>query len=234
MYRLAKLGFSQSYTYFTWRNSAWEMREYLLELTTPPVSEFFRPNFWPNTPDILHADLQEGGRASFEARLVMAATLSSNYGIYGPAFELGEAVAREPGTEEYLDSEKYQQRNWDWESPNSLRELITRVNKARRAHLALQSNERLAFHPVDNPNLLAYSKTSADGNDVILAIANFDYHVTQRGVIQLQLGELGLPLDRPINVVDLLDDTTGRLAGSTLPIELNPAERGAHLLWLRR
>jgi starch synthase (maltosyl-transferring) len=234
MYRLAKLGFSQSYTYFTWRNSAWEMREYLRELTSPPVSEFFRPNFWPNTPDILHADLQEGGRAAFEARLVMAATLSSNYGIYGPAFELGESVAREPGTEEYLDSEKYQQRNWDWESPNSLRELITRVNGARKAHPALQSNERLVFHPVDNPNLLAYSKTSADGSDVILAIANFDYQAPQRGLIQLQLGELGLPLDRPISVVDLLDDTTGRLAGSTLPVEMSPAERGAHLLWLRR
>jgi starch synthase (maltosyl-transferring) len=233
MYRLAKLGFSQSYTYFTWRNSAREMREYMRELTSPPVSEFFRPNFWPNTPDILHADLQEGGRAAFEARLVMAATLSSNYGIYGPAFELGESEPRDPGTEEYLNSEKYQQRTWDLEAPHSLRDLISRVNRARHDHPALQSNEGLLFHQVDNPYVLAYTKMTADASDVILAIANFDYHRPQRGVLQLALGELGLPLDRPYQVVDLLDDTSTRWPGSSIPIELNPADRGAQLLWLK-
>ena len=169
MYRLAKLGFSQSYTYFTWRNNAREMQEYLEEITRPPVSDFFRPNFWPNTPDILHADLQTGGPAAFEARLVLAATLSANYGIYGPAFELGEAVPREPGSEEYLDSEKYQQRTWDLTGGERMRALITRVNAARRAHPALQTNERLLFHPVDNPNLLVYSKNTADQRDVIRA-----------------------------------------------------------------
>ncbi len=140
MYRLAKLGFSQSYTYFTWRNNAAEMREYLEELTSAPVNEFFRPNFWPNTPDILHADLQTGTRAAFEARLVLAATLSSNYGIYGPAFELMEHTPREPGAEEYIDSEKYEQRTWDLDAPHSLRDLIARMNRVRREHPALQSH----------------------------------------------------------------------------------------------
>jgi starch synthase (maltosyl-transferring) len=233
MYRLAKLGFSQSYTYFTWRNSAWEMREYLRELTSPPVGEFFRPNFWPNTPDILHADLQTGGRAAFETRFLLAATLSSSYGIYGPAYELGESVPRDPGTEEYLDSEKYQQRTWDLDAPHSLRDLIARVNRARHEHPALQSNEGLLFHPIDNPHLLAYTKHSPDRKDVILAIANLDFHSLQRGVLQLALGELGLPLDRPYQVIDLLDDTSTRWPGSSIPIALEPAERGAQLLWLK-
>jgi starch synthase (maltosyl-transferring) len=233
MYRLAKLGFSQSYTYFTWRNSAWEMREYLRELTSPPVSEFFRPNFWPNTPDILHADLQTGGRAAFETRFLLAATLSSSYGIYGPAYELGESVPRDPGTEEYLDSEKYQQRTWDLDAPHSLRDLIARVNRARHEHPALQSNEGLLFHPIDNPHLLAYTKHTPDRKDVILAIANLDFHSLQRGVLQLALGELGLPLDRPYQVIDLLDDTSTRWPGSSIPIALEPAERGAQLLWLK-
>ena len=151
MYRLAKLGFSQSYTYFTWRNTAAELKAYMTELTSDPVREFFRPNFWPNTPDILHADLQRGGRAAFMARLVLAATLSPNYGIYGPAFELQEAAPREEGSEEYLDSEKYQQRTWDLKRADSLAPLITSINTARRAHPALQSNERLLFHDVNSP-----------------------------------------------------------------------------------
>ena len=233
MYRLAKLGFSQSYTYFTWRNSAAELREYMEELTSPSVSDFFRPSFWPNTPDILHADLQAGGRAAFEARFVLASTLSSNYGIYGPAFELGEAKPREPGSEEYLDSEKYQQRKWDLDAPHSLRDLITRVNRARREHPALQSNERLTFHEIDNPNLLAYTKHSADGSDVVLVVANFDFQNSQVGLLELDLELLGLPLDRPYEVVDLLDDTTVAWTGPVGPIELDPRDRGAHVLWLK-
>jgi starch synthase (maltosyl-transferring) len=164
---------------------------------------------------------------------VLAATLSSNYGIYGPAFELGERVPREQGTEEYLDSEKYQQRTWDLNAPESLRDLITRVNRARHEHPALQSNERLWFHPIDNPNLLAYTKNTADRGDVVMAIVNFDYHQPQRGVIHLRLGDLGLPADRPFEVVDLLDDSVVRWPGSSITIGMNPAERGAHLLWLR-
>src|SRR5207244_1743328 len=132
MYRLAKLGFSQSYTYFTWRNTAPDLAEYLTELTQTELREFFRPNFWPNTPDILHADLVQGGRPMFQARFVLAATLAASYGIYGPAFELGINTPREEGSEEYLESEKYQQRTWDLDSPTSLRNLIAIVNRTRR------------------------------------------------------------------------------------------------------
>jgi starch synthase (maltosyl-transferring) len=234
MYRLAKLGFSQSYTYFTWRNNAAEMQAYLEEITRPPVSDFFRPNFWPNTPDILHADLQTGGPAAFEARLVLAATLSANYGIYGPAFELGEALPREPGSEEYLDSEKYQQRTWDLSGGERMRALITRTNAARRAHPALQTNERLLFHPVDNPNLLVYSKNTADQRDVILCVVNFDYHATQSGTIELDLAALGVRRDAPYRAVDLLDDQTYTWSGATAWVELDPTVRAAHVLWLRR
>ena len=233
MYRLAKLGFSQSYTYFTWRNNAADMHEYLEEITRPPVSDFFRPNLWPNTPDILHADLHTGGRAAFEARLVLAATLSSSYGIYGPAFELGEAEPREPDSEEYLDSEKYQQRTWDLSGGERLRALIARVNAARRAHAALRSNERLIFHPIDNPNLLAYSKTTADGRDVILTVVNFDYHATQSGTIALDTDALGRGGARAYRVVDLLDDATYTWSGDTAWVELDPDVRAAHVLWLR-
>ena len=234
MYRLAKAGFSQSYTYFTWRNNAAEMQEYLKELTRPPVSDFFRPNFWPNTPDILHADLQTGGPAAFEARLVLAATLSSSYGIYGPVYELGETTPREPGSEEYLNSEKYQQRTWDLTGGARLRGLIQRVNGARRAHPALQTNERLLFHPVDNPNLLAYSKNTDDQRDVILTVVNFDYHATHSGVITIDLAALGLGDDEPYEAVDLLDDQTYTWIGPRAWVELDPDVRAAHVLWLRR
>jgi starch synthase (maltosyl-transferring) len=234
MYRLAKLGFSQSYTYFTWRNNAAEMQEYLEELTQPPVSDFFRPNFWPNTPDILHADLQTGGPAAFEARLVLAATLSSSYGIYGPAFELGESEPREPDSEEYLHSEKYQQRTWDLTGGERLRALITRINAARRGHRALQTNEPLTFHPVDNANLLAYSKNTDDQRDVILCVVNFDYHATHSGTITLDLAALGLSPDRPYRAVDLLDDQIYNWRGPTAWVELDPTVRAAHVLWLRQ
>jgi starch synthase (maltosyl-transferring) len=233
MYRLAKLGFSQSYTYFTWRNSAAEMSEYMEELTSAPVNEFFRPNFWPNTPDILHADLQQGGRAAFEARFVLAATLSSNYGIYGPAFELGEATPRDVPGEEYLDSEKYQQRTWDLERADSLRDLISAINRARREHQALQSNARLWFHSTGNANLLAYTKHSADRSDVVLTVVNFDYQSAQSGVLELDLGRLGLPADRPFTALDLVDGRSYRMQGARQRLDLNPQRRATYVLWLR-
>jgi len=233
MYRLAKLGFSQSYTYFTWRNTAAELRAYLTELTASPVADFFRPNFWPNTPDILHADLQSGGRAAFMARLVLAATLSSNYGIYGPAFELMEHTPREPGTEEYLDSEKYQQRTWDLKRADSLAPLIATINAARREHPALQSNERLVFHEVNSDWLLAYSKRSADGADVILAVVNLEYHAVRAGTLELDLEALGLPVDAPFEARDLLDGAIYTWRGPRNWVSLDPEVRAAHLLWLR-
>src|SRR5690606_15958661 len=163
MYRLAKGGFTQSYTYFTWRNSKHEITEYFTELTRPPVADFFRPSLWPNTPDILPEHLQFGGRGAFMSRLVLAATLGASYGIYGPAFELMEHVAREPGSEEYLDSEKYQIRFWDLERADSLREFIARVNRIRAENAPLQSDHGLRFHHIDNDSLIAYSKTTPDG-----------------------------------------------------------------------
>jgi starch synthase (maltosyl-transferring) len=234
MYRLAKLGFSQSYTYFTWRNTAAELRAYMTELTALPAADFFRPNFWPNTPDILHADLQHGGRAAFMARAVLAATLSSNWGIYGPAFELMEAVPREPGTEEYLDSEKYQQRTWNLKRADSLAPLLATINAARRDHPALQGNERLVFHEVNSDWLLAYSKRSADGADVILAVVNLDYHATRAGTLELDLDALGLPADAPFEARDLLDGATYTWRGPRNWVSLDPEVRAAHLLWLRR
>ena len=158
MEQLAKVGFTQSYTYFTWRNTKWELETYLDELTKTDVADYFRPNFWPNTPDILHEELQHGGRAAFLSRLVLAATLSANYGIYGPAFELQEHFPRSPGSEEYAHSEKYEIRWWDLARPDSLSEFIARVNKIRRDHRALQFNDALQFHPVDNEQIIAYSK----------------------------------------------------------------------------
>ncbi len=234
MYRLAKLGFSQSYTYFTWRNSAPELRAYFEEITRPPVSEFFRPNAWPNTPDILHEVLQHGGRPAFEARLVLAATLSANYGIYGPAFELMEHVAREPGSEEYLDSEKYQLRTWDLERPDSLAPLIARVNAVRHAHPALQSNERLVFHAVDDDALLAYTKRSADGSDVVLSIVSLDFGQPRRGTVDLRLDLLGLPEDGPYEAVNLLDGSIQSWHGGRQFVEIDPAAFPARIVQLRR
>jgi hypothetical protein len=168
MYDLAKRGFTQSYTYFAWRQQPWELEAYFRELTQPPVVDFFRPNAWPNTPDILTEQLQYGGRSVFVQRLVLAATLCANYGIYGPAFELMEHVAREPGSEEYLDSEKYQLRTWDVGREDSLRELIARVNRIRRENPALQTDRHLTFHAVDNPQLMAYSKRDDEGRNTVL------------------------------------------------------------------
>jgi starch synthase (maltosyl-transferring) len=222
MYRLAKVGYSGSYTYFTWRNEKEELADYIAEITTPPVSEFFRPNLWPNTPDILHAYLQQGGRPAFQARFVLAATLASSYGIYGPAYELGENLPREPGSEEYLNSEKYQQRTWDLDSPTSLAPLIATVNRVRREHPALQSNDRLTFLPIENDDLIAYSKQTADGSDIILVVVNLD-------PLGAQGGTLELPWAVPLRVTDLLTGRSYAWSGGRAWIQLDPAVMPAHL-----
>jgi starch synthase (maltosyl-transferring) len=206
MYRLAKLGFTQSYTYFTWRNTKEELTEYLEELTQTDVAEFFRPNFWPNTPDILHEELQTGGRPAFLSRFVLAATLAANYGIYGPAFELCENTPIKPGSEEYLNSEKYQLRHWNIEEPQNLQTLIARVNEIRRTHPALQSNSHLHFHPTDEPSLICYSKTDAKKRDVILVAVNLHHQQTQTGWVNLDLAALGIADSQSIDVHDLLTD----------------------------
>lgn len=206
MYRLAKLGFTQSYTYFTWRNTKEELTEYLEELTQTEVSEYFRPNFWPNTPDILHEELQTGGRPAFLTRFVLAATLASNYGMYGPPFELCVNTPIRPGSEEYLDSEKYQLRHWDADQPQSLRTFIARVNQIRRNHPALQSNRHLRFHATNQPYLLCYSKTDAQKKDVILVVVNLDHQNTQTGWVTLDLAALGIAPGSVFAVQDLLTD----------------------------
>ena len=228
MHRLAKLGFSQSYTYFAWRNTKAELTDYFTELAHSPSREYFRPNVWPNTPDILTAALQTGGRAAFVIRFVLAATLAASYGIYGPAFELQEHLPFEPDSEEYLHSEKYEIRDWNLDRPDSLRGLIARVNRIRRENAALQQDWRLAFYPVDNPNILCYAKTTADLSNVILVAVSLDPHNVQSGWVDLRLGELGVAAT-PFQVQDLLSGASYTWNGPRNYLELRPHEVSAHI-----
>jgi starch synthase (maltosyl-transferring) len=234
MYRLAKAGFSQSYTYFAWRNTSWELKQYFTELTQTAVSDFFRPNLWPNTPDILTEYLQTGGRPAFAARLVLAATLGASYGIYGPAFELCEGRAKEPGSEEYLDSEKYQLRSWDLDKSDSLRGLITVVNRIRRENPALQSDRGLRFHPTENDQLIAYTKTSSDLADVVLTVVNLDPHHTQTGMVTLPLEALGLDSDRSYQAHELMSNARYLWTGPRNYVEINPHAVPAQIFRFRR
>ena len=234
MERLAKLGYTQSYTYFTWRNTKAELTEYMTELTETDVAEYMRPNFWPNTPDILPFGLQTGGPNAFKSRLVLAATLSSNYGMYGPAFELGENIRFKEGSEEYLNSEKYEIKRWNRDAPNSLRPLITLLNEARRANRALQRNENLVFHPADNSQIIAYSKATEDGGDVVLTIVNLDPVNTQAGFVTLDLARLGLNEGAAFDVFDLLANRGYRWQGSRNYVELRPYEIPAHVFRVTR
>jgi starch synthase (maltosyl-transferring) len=234
MYRLAKAGFNQSYNYFPWRNTKREIEAYFNELTSPPVCEFFRANLWPNTPDILPEYLQFGGRAAFMVRLVLAATLGASYGIYGPAFELTEDRAREPGSEEYLDSEKYQLRSWDRDRPSSLKELIARVNRIRRENAPLQSDHGLSFHPVDNDMLIAFSKTNLTGTESVLVVANVDPHYTQSGWVTIDLRSLGLPPETTFQMDDLLSGARFLWRGARNFVSLDPQHSPAHIFRVRR
>jgi starch synthase (maltosyl-transferring) len=221
MYRLARAGFTQSYTYFTWRTTKAELTQYLEELTQTEVKDYFRPNLWPNTPDILTEYLQYGGRPAFIIRLVLAATLSSNYGIYGPAFELCVSEAQ-PGTEEYRNSEKYQLRQWDWENTGSLRDFIARVNRIRKANPALQTTWNLRFHEVTNDYLLFYVKATEDLSNVILVVVNLDPLHTQSGWVSVPVEQLGIDPAKPFLVHDLLSDDKYIWQGSRNFVELNP------------
>ena len=234
MRRLAKLGFTQSYTYFTWRNTKAELIDYFTELTATDLRETFRPNVWPNTPDILPEYLQAGGRPAFLARLVLAATLSANYGIYGPAFELCERTAREPGSEEYGDSEKYQLRHWDLARPDSLRDFIARINHIRRENPALQGDRSLRFHAIDNEQLIAYSKQTEDASNVVLVVANLDPHHRHTGWLELPLEELGLEPSRAYQVHDLLGDARFLWQGPRNFVALDPQSVPAHVFRIRR
>ncbi len=222
MYRLAKLGFTQSYTYFAWRNTKAELTSYLEELVQPPLSEHFRPNFWPNTPDILTEFLQTGGRPAFMLRLVLAATLSSNYGIYGPAFELLEAAPREPGSEEYLNSEKYELREWELDREDSLRDFIARVNRIRRENEAFHTNDTLSFHAVDNALILAYTKRPSGGGASILTVVNLDPHHVQSGWVDLDPDTVGISGNEAFQVHDLLGGGHYFWEGTRNFVQLDP------------
>ncbi|MBI2219678.1 MAG: alpha-1,4-glucan--maltose-1-phosphate maltosyltransferase [Acidobacteria bacterium] len=231
MRHLAKLGFSQSYTYFTWRNSKPELVEYFTELTQTDVREYMRPNLFVNTPDILHEYLQRGGRPAFRVRLLLAATLGASYGVYS-GFEVYENRAVRAGSEEYLNSEKYEFRHWDWNQPDTLRPLIARVNAIRHEHAALRSNWGLRFHQTDNDHLICYSKRSPDGGDALLIVANLDPHVMQHGWIRVPVAEFGLVPDRGYEAHDLLSGETYYWHGEWDYVRLDPQLRPGHILRL--
>jgi starch synthase (maltosyl-transferring) len=222
---LAKIGFTQSYTYFTWKNSAWELREYLEELTQTEMVEYYRPNFFANTPDILHEYLQRGGRSAFRVRLLLAGTLSPIYGIYS-GFELCENVPVRPGSEEYLDSEKYQIRRRDWEAPGHIADDIRRLNAIRRENSALQRLANLSFLTSENGQILWYRK-SAPGNELLIAV-NLDPQGVQEAMVHVPLAELGLG-NAPYEVEDLLTGERYAWSGVRNYVRLDPAERPGHL-----
>jgi starch synthase (maltosyl-transferring) len=234
MYRLAKLGFTQSYTYFTWRNTKCELIQYFTELTQTEVREYFQPNLWPNTPDILTEYLQSGGRSAFMTRFILAATLGASYGIYGPAFELFENHPREPGSEEYLDSEKYEIKNWDIARTDNLKELIARVNRIRRENPALHRDWNLHFHEVDNEQLVCYSKHTDDLSNVVLVVVNLDSQYTQSGWVELPLEKFGIDEQKHYGVHDLLSDARYVWKGSRNYVELDPQIIPAHILLVRQ
>jgi starch synthase (maltosyl-transferring) len=239
MHGLAKRGFTQSYTYYTWRNTKEELVEYFTELAHGPGKEYFRPNVWPNTPDILHEHLQGGEPAVFMSRLVLAATLSASYGIYGPAYELLEHLPREPGSEEYLHSEKYQIRQWDYERPGNLSSFIAHVNRIRRENPALHANDSLRFLQIDNPALIAYAKRSPDGRNTVVTVVNLDAHHVQSGWVNLSAawvnGEGGQGAEgAPWQMHDQLSHQRFVWQGDWHFVQLDPHRMPAHVFVVRR
>jgi starch synthase (maltosyl-transferring) len=233
MRALAKSGFQQSYTYFTWRNTKWDLTEYLIELTSSEMKEYYRPNFWPNTPDILHEFLQHGGRPAFKMRYVLAATLSSNIGIYS-GYELGENVAR-PGSEEYIDNEKYELKQRDWDQPHSIAPYISCINQIRHEHPALQYTNNIRFLQADNDAILAYVKQSPDHSDTILTVVNLDPFNTRETMVHVPATELGLPsTGEPFVAEDLLTGARYTWHAGPNYVRLDPSHEPAHILWLHR
>jgi starch synthase (maltosyl-transferring) len=228
MDRLAKAGFNQSYTYFTWRNSREEFIKYLHELTRTERREYYRPNFWPNTPDILPISLQYKNEAAFIARLVMAATLSSNFGIYGPVFEFGLNVPH-PLREEYIDNEKYEIKHWDWQNMNRLRELMAAVNRIRKENPALQTTWNIHFAESHNDQLLCYGKTDDEKENRIIVAVNLDSGNTQSGWIKIPIRELGISSDKTFNVLDLITGNQYKWNGEWNYVELNPFILPVHI-----
>jgi starch synthase (maltosyl-transferring) len=228
MKRLAKVGFSQSYSYFTWRNTREELEEYLTELTQEPCREYMRPNFFANTPDINPLFLQTSGRPGFRTRLVLAATLGGNYGLYN-GFEICEA-APVPGKEEYLNSEKYEIRAWDFDQPGHIKDDIRLINDLRRSHPALRDFLSLAFYKTSSDQVLAYGKRTSDRADFLLFHVNLDPHNTQSFSFEIPLWEFGLPDEAAIEVKDLLHGNHFTWHGKTQQLELEPPTR-PYAIW---
>jgi starch synthase (maltosyl-transferring) len=228
MKELAKLGYTQSYTYFTWRNSRWEIIEYLTELTQTDMREYYRANFFANTPDILPQILQTGGRPAFRLRLVLAATLSSVYGIYS-GFELCENRARGVDSEYYLDSEMYQHKVWDWERPGNIVDDVTRINRVRRDNPALHLYDNLRFVNADNEQILAYYKATPDRDNIVLSVVNLDPFWPQAAWVEVPVHDWGIVGDQPYVVHDLLTDQRYTWHGSRNWVRLDPQVQPAHL-----
>jgi starch synthase (maltosyl-transferring) len=233
MQRLAKIGFSQSYTYFTWRNSAWELGQYLTELSQTEMVDWFRPNFWVSTPDILHATLQYGGPAAFRLRAALAAITCPSWGMYS-GYELCENTPVREGSEEYLDSEKYQLRPRDWSQPGSIAPLIARLNAIRNEHRdAIAQLSTLRLHHMTDDWMLCVSRSTPDKDDVIVLIVNLDPHHPREANTWLDLGQLGLRADQPFEVHDLLGGETYTWQGAANYVRIDPAVRPAHILHVR-
>ncbi|WP_419420107.1 alpha-1,4-glucan--maltose-1-phosphate maltosyltransferase [Legionella sp. D16C41] len=233
MYQLAKCGFSQSYTYFAWRNTKEELTSYLQELNSPPVVDFFRPNFWTNTPDILTEFLQKGGRPAFIIRFMLAATLSSNYGMYGPAYENCINKPLHEGSEEYLNSEKYSIHYWQ-KSKDNISDIITKVNKIRREHEALQNTSSVCFYRTDNPHLICYSKHNTLEDNIILILVNLDYRYKHSGFVDINFEKFGIK-DKPFKIHDLLTDEVYTWQNGKCYVELNPEkDQYAHIFQVRK
>jgi starch synthase (maltosyl-transferring) len=230
---LAKLGFSQSYTYFTWRNTAEELREYLTELTTTEAAEYFRPNFFANTPDILHEYLVTGGRPAFRIRLLLAATLGSTYGIYS-GFELLENTPLRHGSEEYLDSEKYELKPRNWNQPGNIQWDIALINRIRRENPALHQFKNLTFHHSDYDGILFYVKSAPETDNHLLIAVNLDPFRTHETMVHVPLEQLNLSPDRPYIVEDLLTGIPYQWRGSRNYVRLDPGTQVGHVLRLRR
>jgi starch synthase (maltosyl-transferring) len=229
MHYLSKIGFTQSLTYFTWRNTKRELAEYFTELAQTELHEYFRPNLWPNTHDILSRYLQAGGKPAFKIRLILAATLGANYGIYGPAFELCENRGKNSESEEYLDSEKYEVKQWNIEDPNSIKGLVTIVNRLRHENPALQSDRNLHFHESDNEYILCYSKCDFEQGNRILVVVNLHPAISISTRVYLHLEQLRLDPNKSFDIYDLLSDASYCWTGRTNYVELSPLLIPAHI-----
>ena len=228
MERLAKAGFNQSYTYFTWRNTKYEIERYMTELSCSEMRHYFRPNFWPNTPDILPASLVHGGENAHIMRLILAATLSSNYGLYGPVYEFG--INSPHGTkEEYTDNEKYEIKHWNWDQYTRIGDITSRVNKIRRENAALQSTWNIRFAPTTNEQMICYVKTDEVSGNQLIIVVNLDVFHTQAALVRIPLDKLGIGYDTPYQVSDLLGGGKYRWTGDFNYVELNPYQMPAHI-----